>query len=571
MTITLTNYQTTLPAALFPKAGKCSVRECDETSKGFFEAYVDEGEESYDVALRLSPKKEVTEYRCDCGSAEAFCRHKTALLMHLAGKTKKPAAAKAVKGKAKSKQSQTDALLEAADTDQLKAWVKELLDKNKDLALAFVQRFGEQKTAYTKAEAEALTMEAAKTVVKNRTKVEQSELKKIVELWGNVHQPVVEGYTANVTNEEAFLAFHAMLNACLAFAQKVGATGVKISNYVEGLLNQTVELITPLFSDEAFETAIAFYRQHLVADKYLIRMHYAKHLQKILSLSTPERLAAGAEKLVEQYATIHPDRLINGNAYTKLLFDFLDRNGLLQKYLSRFQPITWDNSFNGQLIEKLIDQGALEKAEAFAQKQMAGNYREEYNLPYLILLKKIYALQKNEGKLAGVMAQLLPYSFNFDDYLFISERMPEDEEKKKWRTMLITKARNASSYGQPAADDFYFRLLAHEQNYKKMLTSINSYTPYRLLLDYFEPMALTDKNALLKAFIVKGGQDKWSYLDDEEEEENEEQYFPALLDKLVKTYGKPTLLLAIKQAETSRYYYQPGRFITFLKKALSKD
>lgn len=563
MLLTLTNYTTTLLPALLTKGSKCAVRECDETSKGFYEAYVDEGAESYDVALRLSPKKEVTEHRCDCSGTETFCRHKTALLLYLAGKTKKPPA---VKG-AKAKQSKTDALLEAADPDKLKTWVKELLDKNKDLALAFVQRFGEQKTAYTKAEAEALTTEALKSVVKNRTKVEQSELKKIVDLWGNVHKPVVEAYIANVTNEEGFLAFHAVLDACLLFGHKVRATGVKISNYVEALLNQAVEPIAQLYSDEAFDTATAFYRTHLFDEHRQVRPHYLQHLQKVLSLSAPGRLAAGTKKLVQHYTAANPAQLVNGSAYTKSLFEFVERQAFLSDYLTVFKPITYDNTFNTQLIEKLIEAGALELAEKYAREQILGNYREEYNLPYLELLKRIYSLQRDEDKLAGVTAQLLPYTLDFDDYLFLYNHMPESEEKKKWRTRIINKAKNAFSYREDGPKDFYFRLLDHEKSYKKMIGAINSYTPYRLIVEYYEPMALTDKTALLRAIIDKSDSYSWRYLDDKEE--NDEHYFPALLAALVKTYGKQMLLVAVKGAEAGRFYYRPSEFIAFLKKALT--
>lgn len=565
MPLTLTNFKTTLPQALLHKAARCSVRECDETRKGYYEGFVDEGAESYDVSLRILPNKEVAEHRCDCGTPESFCRHKAALLQAIAGTaTKKSPTVKS----SKAKQSKTDALLEAADTEELKAWVKELLDKNKDLALAFAQRFGEKKTTYTKADAEALTAEAVKSVVKNRTRVEQSELKKIVELWADVHKPIVEAYLANVTNEETFIAFHSVLDACLAFSEKVAATGNKISNYIEGLLNQTVEPIAHLYEDEAFETATAFYRKRIPGGLRTVRLHYLQHLQKIFSISTPERLAAGVGKLVQQYAAAHPDQLTNGTAYTKTLFAFVESHGLLQKHLSVFKPIKWDNPFNELLIGKLIDAGAFDLAKEYAEEQIAGNYREEYNLPYLELLKRIYRLQNDEEGLAGVVGQLLPYTFDFDDYLFLYNHMPEGEEKKKWRTKLITKSKNASSYGRKGAKEFYFRLLNHEKGYKKMIDSINSYTPYGMILRYFEPMAQTDKAKLLKAILDKGDDSFWSF--EYEEQKKDAECFPELLAVMEKTYGKQALLTAVKQAESGRFYFRGNRFINYLKKELAK-
>lgn len=335
MPLSLTNYKTALPPALLRKAAACTVRECDETGKELFEGYVDEGENSYDVMLRLGKTKEITGHRCDCSNTEAFCRHKAALLLHLAGMIAKKDPA--VKSK-KAKQSKADILLEEADADELKVWVKELLEKNKDLALAFEKRFGEKKTVYSKAEAEALTTEAIKSVVKNRTRIEISELKKIVELWAEVHQPVVNAYLANVAGEEGFRAFHAVLESCLLFAGKVQTSSVKIPNYVQSLLDKAVEPIAKLYTNEAFETAIGFYEDQILNGANGVRIHYLAHLQKVLTISLAERLEAGTEKLVAQYNKALPERRYNGNEYTKLLFSFVEANGFLPRYLTMFNP-----------------------------------------------------------------------------------------------------------------------------------------------------------------------------------------------------------------------------------------
>lgn len=271
MNVSLSNYKTALAKPLLKKAAACTVRECDETAKGHYEGYVDEGAESYDVALTIASGKDITAHRCDCGQSTPFCQHKAALLLAIA-EGKKAAQTVMVK-KGKAKQSKTDALQDEANADELKEWVRMLLAKNNDLALAFVQRFGERKTVHTKAEAEAITADATKSVVKNRTRVEQSELKKIVDLWGEVHEPIVQAHAGNVTSEEAFTAFHSVLDACLRFAEKVAATGTKIANYVDGLLKRMVEPIAVLHDDEAFESATGFYMGHIPDGVRNLRLH----------------------------------------------------------------------------------------------------------------------------------------------------------------------------------------------------------------------------------------------------------------------------------------------------------
>ncbi|NTS39850.1 hypothetical protein HRG84_02950 [Flavisolibacter sp. BT320] len=564
MPLSLTNYKTTLSPALLRKAATCAVRECDETGKGSYEAYVDEGEDSHDAMLRLGKTKDVTEHRCDCGGTEAFCRHKAALLLYLAGTmTKKEPA---IKGK-KNKQSKAEILLEEADADSLKAWVKELLEKNKDLALAFEKRFEEKKTVYTKAEAEALTTEAIKSVVKNRTRIEISELKKIVELWTDVHQPVVDAYLSNIAGEAGFGAFHAVLESCLLFAGKVQTNSVKIPNYVQSLLDKAAEPIAQLYTNEAFDTATGFYEKQILQGVNGVRIHYLAHLQKVLTISSAERLEAGTKKLVEQYNKALPERRYNGNEYTKTLFSFVEANGFLSRYLTTFKPIRYDNAFNTLLLENLLEAGALDLAESYAKAQIESNFREEYDIPYQEVLKEIYRRKKNDEALADIIEKLLPYTFDFDDYLFLSKRKTDDEEKKKWRTKLITRAKNATAYGRTGSEQFYFRLLNHEKRHKKMVEAIRAETPVKTIIDYFEPMAAADKQGLLRAILNKQDAYGWAY--GLEPKHDDETYFPQLATLMRKTYGDQMLKLAIAQAGKNQFYYREPKFNSYLKENIA--
>jgi len=76
-------------------------------------------------------------------------------------------------------------------------------------------------------------------------------------------------------------------------------------------------------------------------------------------------------------------------------------------------------------------------------EQIKSNYRDEYNVPYLKSLKEIYVIEKDDENLAKVLSVLFPYTFEFDDYLFIVNSLSE-EERKKWRTKILSRARNAS-------------------------------------------------------------------------------------------------------------------------------
>lgn len=560
MPLSLNNYTAVLPKTLLTQAGKCTVRECDETDKGVFVAYVDEGAETFDVSLTLSSGKEITGHECDCKSTAAFCRHKAALLLELAnGKKTKPATKRL-----KTKRSKAEDLLDEAGAAELKAWLRELLLQNKDLELAFVQRFSTRKTAYTPEEARQLTADAVKAVVKARLRVETSELKKIVDLWTGLHAPVADYYLTNLTDEKAFAALHAVLESCLAFGSKINTGSNKIEKYIEGLLHRTVESIAVLYDDAVFYTATGYFKKYIPDGLKAIRMHYLLHLKNIIALSNDARRTVLIDALAAQYGGAFPDHLYNGALYTKALFDLVQQYGLLDQYYTLFKPIRFDNAFNQTLIEGLIEKGHLEPAEKYCRAQIAENFKDVYNVGYLELLKKIYRQQNNEKALTSIMADLLPFTFDFDDYLFLSARMEEGEAKKKWRTKIITKARN-NHYNQ-AAKSFYFRLLHHEEAYKKMIESINAYTPYTIILSYFDLMFHTDKAKLLKAIIDKGEEYGWGLPADDREKD--EAVFPTLADVMVKNYTATYLQEAIRRAEKDRYYFRRSRFLEYLKKVV---
>ncbi|MCH5715462.1 SWIM zinc finger family protein [Niabella hibiscisoli] len=60
------------------------MRECDETEKGVYVAYIDKGNETFDVSLSVNATLGVTDAGCDCSDNSDFCVHKLALLLHLA-------------------------------------------------------------------------------------------------------------------------------------------------------------------------------------------------------------------------------------------------------------------------------------------------------------------------------------------------------------------------------------------------------------------------------------------------------------------------------------------------------
>jgi len=551
--ISLENYKTALPKELQKLAEKNEVRECDETEKGHYVAYVDDGKDTFDVSLILAPDKKISSHTCDCKNTGNFCRHKAALLMHIAKGTK---TTQSVKAKKKSK---AEALLDEAEPDDLKQWVKDLLQKNKDIELSFIHFFSGKQQQYSPDEVTNLTNEAVKTIVKNKKNIDPTQLKKVVDVWTVIHAPIVKSHQVNVTNENSFLCFHALLESCILFQSNINTSSNKIGKYIEGLLQQSVEAVANLYDEEAWKTALGHFIENIF-DKYKIRMHYVFHLKNILPISSEERRNTLIDLLARQYKKKFSENITNGNQYTKALFQIMEEYELINKYYKLFAPLTFDNDYNVKLIRTFINNGETETAKQYCDKQIKSNYRDEYNIAYMELLKEIYILEKDEINLATVLSQLLPFTFNFDDFLYIYDRMKNVEEKKKWRTKILTKARSASNRYDTVAAEFSFKLMDYEKKYSKMIDYINSDTPYHLILQFFDPMVLTDKTSLLKAIIDKS-EGHFISADDEKEK----QIFPQLLSLLLKHFNPDYLERVISQETKRKYYYTPNNFIRYMQ------
>jgi len=562
MEFTLKNYATTLSKDLILLAQKNKVRECDETEKGRFVAYVDEGSESFDVSLELATGGKISAHACDCGAKISFCRHKVALLMEIAaGKKEK------VTIKSKKKENKAEALLDDASPDQLKEWVKGLIEKNKDIELSFIHHFSPREQL-SPADIIKVTNNAIKAVIGSKKAIDQTQLKKLVDLWTEVHASVITHYRENPMDEKAFLNFHTVLESCLNFRAKIASASNRIPKFIEGVLERSQECIGDLLNEDAWEKAVGYFIDKVPDGVNAVRLHYLVHLKNIIGTSSETRKIKIIGWLAIQFGLTDPERLYDGSAYTKFIFAITNEQGLFPQYYQLFKPIRFDNDYNLQLIGLLIENKYLELAKAYCDQQIRYNYQEEYNIPYLQSLKEIFLIENDRESLGKVKADLFPHTYEFDDYLFIMSTLSE-EEGKKWRTKMLSRARNASRRRSRPAMEFCFKLADHEQNYRKMLEYIESYTPYSMILRYFESMIRGDKNKFLEVLMRKSDDDWFvSYASAEDDRRS----FPELFAMAEKYYTPGFLLIVIQQAEKqNRLYYRPNLFVTYMKQQLTSS
>ncbi|WP_440134720.1 hypothetical protein [Chitinophaga sancti] len=552
MELSIDNYKNILSKDLVKRSEKCIVRECDEIEKNKYQAYVDENDVSFDVTISLNDKKEVLHHDCDCDSKAAFCQHKIALFLYTGKKGKKK-----LPGNPK-KSNKLDILVNEADIGELRKWVKEILIKNKDMELAFVHHFSSQQNKYTPQEVKKLTLDAVKAVIKNKRKIEAGEVKKIVDLWTEIHLPIVEKYFSGVTDVESFKNFNAIVESYEEIQRKLSSSSNKMIKYLESLFDKALISLNELQHEDDWKLALGYFADQIDVETFDQRINYLSFLEKAIGYNGTSKGRTLIDKLLKQYTRCDPTKFYHGKIYTETLFKIVLNNDLFDAYYKVFKPITFNNDYNELLIENLINSGHVKLAEKYCWEQIKSNFREEYNLRYLQFLKEIATLENDEHKLAEVLKYLFPNTFDFDDFLFIYSRITNEEEKKKWRSKVLSRARQLASQNLDAMK-FSFKLMEFDNKYGKMIDYINEYTPYNIILEYAERIILANKKEFLKTIFNKAD------LTYDMDEEEAMEAIPKLPGLLKKYYTESEIEFSINNALKSGWYHRPNMLISFIR------
>ncbi len=556
----LKNYKKHLPKDIIKQAEKMLVRELDEVKPSQYESYVDDGDETYDVKIAIGKTGAILKNACDCEDGKtSLCAHKAAVIITLAENKKIGSKTKVTKVKV----NPTQLLMQEVDATLLKDWVLELLQKNKDLELAFTLKFTQKPTSYTKEEVIKITETAYKAVVKTKKNIDQTELKKLIELWGQAHEPIITCYTNDLLVFENFEHLITISTSCREYYFKLNINTVKIHNYVLGLLLKTLEPLNNFMNEDNWLKVANYFVNAISDSNKMLREYFFIYCIKLVEISSQPRKEVLIDLIVKKYKDCQLHHLYDGDHPTKKLLDVVETSDLFNKYYDIFKPIVFDNTFNVKLINTLVDNNYYEIAEKYCKAQIAGNYREEYNTYYLKILKLVYSKTDNKIGLKNVCTQLLPLTFDFDDYLFIINLIPDENEQKEFRNKMYTKARSTGRNGGFNADRFCFQLLDMEKKYLKMIELIGTYTTFATIVEYFEGMFFAKKEYLIKAIFNKP--EPWMHMN--YKEENEEQVYINLYEKIKKHYGEVFTDLAFKP-KTQGFYRNDNKFVRYVQDKL---
>jgi hypothetical protein len=540
--ITSKNFKTKLDSELIKKSQRCTVRECDEVNPSDFESYVDERDKSYDVKLHLE-KGAVINSTCECGSNLLFCQHKIALLAFIAKGTKSVPKVAVAKRIDPLKQA-----LEQADPEQIRDWILRTLKKNKDLSIAFLNEFSDKSKNYTPEEINALTQDAVRAVIGKRRKAEVSEVKKIIDLWMELHKPILDQYFAEPANEDTFKQVHALIDTVIEYKYRILTSSKRFDTYFKQVLTQIEEMIVNIRDVETFTKCLSYFSKEFFLDGYGgIRREYTNIFINIFNSSSALMRGELVGIIAEIYQTRKVDRAADSKELLQLLLHMVVINKNFPEYKDIFRPIRHALVYNIRLIDALIELGELNTAETYCIEQMGENTDSIYDMDYVVRLKKIYTQTKDDRKLIGVLSKELLYKPNFDNYTLVLSNSQPDAEFKKWRNRVLANARQLAGFHKYAAD-FSLALRNLEGDFKGLLAYIDENADYDSISQYTNQLILYSAEEFMKKLTTKIDSNRDNRLNSDNPAKLEE-----ILERIYQIaalkYGVQNLMLIIKARE----------------------
>jgi hypothetical protein len=473
---------------------KLIVRDLDEIEKNTFVAYVDEGDDSYDVQIVFDSKKNIKETSCDCVDG-GTCNHIIALANFISeNKTEKAVVKKTIKRKL----TETDLILETISNDDLKLWISETLNKNKELAFAFKNQFSSKNLEVTKENIEKVIQESISSVIGKRKKCETNEVKKIVDALNISLKPILEIVFSKV-NKENYNLLKIIVNNLEEFNYNYYLTSNRVLKLIENLYDLQLKSLFNIKDIEEWQKASKFYNSLIFEEKFMLSdLHF---IEKMYEFSKTNDLQNKfiVNTLEENFNILYKEldkNFVLNFEIEKFFLKIFSENKLTEKYILKFKPRRFQNEHNLILINELIKLNKIDLVEKYCLEQIDGNYKQEYDIQYVKVLISIYKQNNETQKLANILSEYGKFMYNIEDYLFIKEHA-ELEKFKKYRISVMTNARNAYQKGDIDAFDFYFELKKLDKKQDDLFEMLINSNQIKILNKYKEIAFNLNSNKLL--------------------------------------------------------------------------
>ena len=567
MQIGFSNYKKVIAAAVIKDGEKLlmssAVRELDEESKGCFVAYVDEGDESWDVRLVLNEKAELIEHSCDCGSDYFFCAHRVAVFLHLKEKGTTTGGKSLLKKVTKKKKGIS---LDGIESDALEEWLLSVFKTHKYLQEEFLQKFRTEELEFTEEMIQKQLQAYSKSVLGTKRNMDSSMFKKLLALRMPYLKQIVEKLDYLNAPEQAINFAAQIFIHQTNIIQRTSFNSKKINeSWAE--INSLVTL--PLLQLENKENWNGF---------------FAALRERFQSVNSPYHLAIWVDLLLSSLKDMKPQirthicTFIDECWSKNILHKICGQDALMKRiltvivqgvkeaeiFLPKLAPIGWEIEYNLNLIEILSSRGELVTVEKYCKICIRNNVNPAYNLPYLQVLDELYRQKKNTKSIVTVWQDILWLEPSIELYKEWTELVKDPEEIKQFRNKLFTKARNID-YQNMRFRLFWIELLLFEDKINKVFTDLKTRCFVWDMMVSLRELYKNDANKTL--FLILNALSASmvsSNVDEEEEvivvneliEEVEKLYSEQMIQSYLETLKKDTRYIST--------YYKP--IITYFTK-----
>lgn len=528
---------------------KCQIRECDEEVKNSFVAFVDQDIHSFDVGIKLKPNGDIENATCDCNDGHLDCIHKLALAQFLLSPKKNLATEKIIKKPKIAKKSDLYNLIESLDKDQLFQWLEATLLKNQTLALQFNLHF-KTSSNLDPVVIEKLTEEATKSLAGKRDVLDTKKMKEMIELWKSIQQPFFEkiyqqpNLSSNIKEYNLFLIFLHKL------AGKYYFEGSRFDGY---LRLREKELAQHLAQQIEVRSGIEALLHNLTGDKNgSIYITLLSVIKNYLSFLEPLRKDQALEMIFNFYEDFYNNHNYMHDDFTEILLNNTYENPLREKYFHRLKCIKYNNEFNIDLLNTLVQKGQDSLLEKMAWDQINKNIYQEYNIPYYHILKDLYKKNNNTAKMIKISSALLTQTFDIDDYETILAANTTPEWQKEFRRSTLGHAASLARHNNILAQRLAIYIVGKDKDYKKIFKYLTRKTPVIFLKDYWNDMIRTQPKDLLAS--LNENFRNYDYEIGQDIIEIDKSCFKEMYDALKVSFQPEILKSVLRQKD---YYWDP--------------
>lgn len=478
-------------------AAKLAVRECDEGPKGYHVAFVDQGEESFDVQIEIGKAAEILSMKCDCKEGKANCVHKLTLLNFISQKAK----VKSPKLAKKTLASTSQNLLDDVSIVDLHQWILELFERDNSLLSEFKLRFTTP-GAISLNEKDILKQlkEAASSVVGRKRSIETHSFEKIVNLWEMILLPIAK-FAFQGPLEEETISHFGMLMSVVHTASDPYSTRSFIA------IDRLEKKITSLFAqkyaqlpDEAIQKALFVLNAKMDSFSYRFKRPYFYIVEEMFKNTSNQGKTLVIEDIYAKYLKRSQNSNFADDELSNILVNLLENAELFEEYVTKLKPVYYNNKFNIRLINALYEKKEYDLVEKHCTAITKSNTKAEYNRPYLIFLKKVFDEQGNKNNLIDLVKQEIVNTYDLEGFLEVCSHITDPKEKTNYRNQTFAIIRRAAKVDKnKSAIKFTVELLVLEQNWKKLIDYIKDYEDLAVFIPFLKQMLIHENSKVIQA------------------------------------------------------------------------